>query len=109
MGLFCTQLSEISWSMVRDGIRRRILEFAKQHADADTELRTWFAISGRAEWKDLADVRGNFTDADQVGRVLVFNVRHNTYRLIMKVDYRSELLMVKQFLTHKEYGRGKWC
>ncbi|MBI4902336.1 MAG: type II toxin-antitoxin system HigB family toxin [Acidobacteria bacterium] len=30
------------------------------------------------------------------------------YRLIVKVDYRARLLMVKEFLTHNEYMRGGW-
>jgi mRNA-degrading endonuclease HigB of HigAB toxin-antitoxin module len=54
----------------------------------------------------LIDVRRDFRDADQVGKVLIFNVRRNTYRMMVKVvDYRSKLLMVKDFLTHKEYGK----
>jgi len=80
--------------------------------DDSLELRTWFAIAKKANWKDLADVRMHFSDADQVGRVPIFNVRHNVYRLIARVDYRSRLLMVKQLLTHGEYERGgwkKWC
>jgi mRNA-degrading endonuclease HigB of HigAB toxin-antitoxin module len=40
--------------------------------------------------------------------LLIFNVRHNYYHLIAKVDYRAKLLMVKEFLTHKEYTRGGW-
>ena len=47
-------------------------------------------------------------DADQYKSLLIFNVRHNTYRLIVKVDYRAKLLMVKAFLTHKEYDREGW-
>jgi mRNA-degrading endonuclease HigB of HigAB toxin-antitoxin module len=40
--------------------------------------------------------------------MLIFNIRHNYYRLIVKVDYRAKLLMVKEFLTHKEHTRGGW-
>ncbi len=61
---------------------------------------------------DLSDVRLNFRDADQVGRVLIFNIRRNLYRLIVRVDYRSKVVMVKDLLTHKEYDRKawtKWC
>jgi mRNA-degrading endonuclease HigB of HigAB toxin-antitoxin module len=34
------------------------------------------------------------------------------YRLIVRVDYRSKVVMVKDLLTHKEYDRKawtKWC
>jgi mRNA interferase HigB len=92
--------------------KRWILEFARQHAEVDKDLKSWFAVASKAAWKDLADVRMNFADADQVGRVLIFNMRRNVYRLIVKVDFRSKLVMVKDLLTHKEYDRGgwkKWC
>ena len=46
--------------------------------------------------------------ADQHKSMLIFNIRHNYYRLIVKVDYRAKLLMVKEFLTHKEHTRGGW-
>ncbi len=88
--------------------RRRIRDFAKKHADAANELNVWFTIANRAEWKDLAEVRVNFADADQVGRVLIFNIRRNGYRLIVKVDFRSKLIMVKELLTHTEYDRNGW-
>jgi mRNA-degrading endonuclease HigB of HigAB toxin-antitoxin module len=53
-------------------------------------------------------VRLLFPDADQYRSLLIFNVRHNYYRLIVKVDYRAKLLMIKEFLNHKEYTRGGW-
>lgn len=88
--------------------KRRIEQFIKQHADADAELQNWFAIARKAVWRSLLDVRVDFPDADQVGRILVFNIRHNTWRLIVKVDYRSKLVMVKELLTHQQYDRGGW-
>ena len=47
-------------------------------------------------------------DISRYKSLLIFNVRHNYYRLIVKVDYRAKLLMVKEFHTHKEYMRGGW-
>jgi mRNA-degrading endonuclease HigB of HigAB toxin-antitoxin module len=49
-----------------------------------------------------------FRMADQFKSLLIFNIRHNYYRLIVKVDYRARLLMVKEFLTHRQYTRGDW-
>jgi mRNA-degrading endonuclease HigB of HigAB toxin-antitoxin module len=53
-------------------------------------------------------VRQCFPDADQFQSLLIFNIRHNYYRLVVKVDYRAKLLMVKEFLTHTQYMRGDW-
>jgi mRNA interferase HigB len=92
--------------------KRRIPEFGKEHAEIDRELRAWFDLTSKAIWRDVADMRMNFADAGQVGRVSIFNIRRNAHRLIVKVDFRSRLVMVKDLFTHKQYDRRgwkKWC
>ena len=78
------------------------------HADAADELSRWNKAASHAVWRDINDARLHFPDRDQYKSLLIFNIRHNYYRLIVKVDYRAKLLMVKEFLTHKEYTRGGW-
>ncbi len=85
-----------------------VKRFAALHADAAEELMRWNKTAGRSNWRDLNDVRQCFPDADQHKSLLIFNIRHNYYRLIVKVDYRAKLLMVKECLTHGEYMRGGW-
>ena len=85
-----------------------IKRYAALHADAAEELLRWNKAASHAVWRDLSEVRLHFPDADQHKSLLIFNIRHNYYRLIVKVDYRARLLMVKEFLTHKEYTRGAW-
>jgi len=82
--------------------------YAALHADAAEELVRWNKAASHAVWRDLHEVRQHFPDADQYKSLLVFNSRHNYYRLIVKVDYQARLLMVEEFLTHKEYTRGSW-
>ena len=85
-----------------------IKRYASRHADAADELFRWYKAASHALWRDLSEVRLHFPDADQYKALLIFNIRHNYYRLIVKVDYRAKLLMIKEFLTHKEYTRGGW-
>jgi mRNA interferase HigB len=81
---------------------------AALHADAAAELLRWKKAASHAVWRDIHEVRLLFPDCDQYKSLLIFNIRHNFYRLIVKADYRAKLLMVKEFLTHKEYTRGDW-
>ena len=81
---------------------------AIRHTNAAGELMRWYKAASRTVWPDLNGVRLFFPDADQYKALLIFNIRHNSYRLIVKVDYRAKLLMVKEFLTHDEYLRGGW-
>ena len=85
-----------------------IKKFGTRHADAAEELLRWTKAASHAVWRDLNEVRQHFPDADQYKSLLIFNVRHNYYRLIVKVDYRAKLIIVKEFLTHKEHKRGGW-
>jgi mRNA interferase HigB len=85
-----------------------IRNYAGDHAHAADELMRWTNTAKHARWRDLNDVRQHFPDADQYKWLLIFNIRHNHYRLIVKVDYRAGLLMIKDFLAHKDYARGDW-
>lgn len=85
-----------------------IKRYAAVHPDAAEELLRWNRAAGQAVWRDIHEVRLHFPDADQYKSLLIFNIRHNYYRLIVKVDFRAKLLMVKEFLTHQEYMRGGW-
>jgi mRNA interferase HigB len=85
-----------------------IKRYAALHADAAGELLRWSKAASHADWRNFTEVRLHFPDADQYKTLLIFNIRHNYYRLIVKVDYRARLLMVKEFLTHQEYTREGW-
>jgi mRNA interferase HigB len=76
--------------------------------DISEEVADWFKSATAARWDNIQDVRLTFPDADLVGQVLVFNIRHNRYRLIATVFFPSRTIYVKALLTHKEYDREEW-
>ena len=91
--------------------KRGLLELAKgKRVDHETldELNAWHHAAHIARWQSLADVRRDFADADQVGSALIFNIRHNRYRLIAFAVYAKQKLYAKALLTHKEYDREEW-
>lgn len=91
--------------------KRGLKELAGQkRVDHDTfnALDGWFRIAQKAEWRNVADVQADFPSVDQVGSVLIFNIRHNRYRLIVFVVYPKQKLYLKALLTHKEYDRKEW-
>lgn len=56
----------------------------------------------------MADVRKVYPHADYVEPYTVFNIKGGAYRLIVKIEYRWQLIFVKHLLTHAEYDRGGW-
>jgi mRNA interferase HigB len=88
--------------------RKRLKEAAREHADLESPLDTWFRIAKRAEWRSLAEVRKTYPTADAVGRHTVFNIKGNNYRLIVEINYRTQRIFVGHVLTHEEYDEERW-
>ncbi len=87
---------------------KTLAEFVRKHPDAGPALERWLLAARRAEWRNLVEVRGDFPHADAVGPLTVFNVRGNRYRLIVRIDYRWQVISIKGVLTHEEYSRERW-
>jgi mRNA-degrading endonuclease HigB of HigAB toxin-antitoxin module len=49
-----------------------------------------------------------YPNADSVGDCVVFDIRHNRYRLITKISYGLSLITVVSLLTDAEWDRGGW-
>ncbi|KHG39820.1 MAG: type II toxin-antitoxin system HigB family toxin [Aphanizomenon flos-aquae KM1D3_PB] len=59
-------------------------------------------------WENrISDLSLNPT-ADAVGNFIVFNIKGNSYRLIVSIDYAIQTVYYKYFLTHAEYDKEKW-
>lgn len=71
--------------------------------DSEDQLKAWFAIAKKAEWKNFADVKGQFRNASAVGNRVVFNIAGNKYRLVALINYEFQIAYVRFVGTHKEY------
>jgi mRNA interferase HigB len=71
-------------------------------------IAQWHKIASAASWRNLVEVRKVYPSADSVGPYTVFNIKGNAYRLIVKIEYRWQIIFVKHLLTHAEYDRKEW-
>jgi mRNA interferase HigB len=88
--------------------KRRLRQFWQKHHDAEKDLMAWYKAACKAPWTTIAEVRELFPTADQVGRCLVFNIRHNRYRLVVRMSRNWRRIWVRQVLTHKDYDKDEW-
>ncbi len=88
--------------------RTRLKQFWIKHSDAETSLQAWNKIASSAQWQNFVELRQVFSSADQVGRLTVFNIGGNKYRLIARVDYNHQKIYIRNILTHAEYDQGNW-
>lgn len=81
-------------------------EFWKKHADAETPLRSWYALASRADWRSPADVKETYRSASFIANNrVVFNIKGNDYRLVVAVHYNRRMMFVRFVGTHHEYDK----
>lgn len=80
----------------------------QKHPDAQIPLRTWYSVMKQIRFANLAELRRRYPSADQVGRLTVFNIGGNKYRLVVHIHYARGKVFIRQFMTHAEYDKGKW-
>jgi mRNA interferase HigB len=86
--------------------RKTLAEFYQKHADSCEPLETWYKVCRKAEWQNFNEVKVAFPSADWIGddRV-VFNVKGNKYRLLVRFSFRYKSIQVKWIGTHAEYDK----
>lgn len=80
--------------------------FVARHADAARPLARWVAVAGEAQWTSHAELKRSFPSADYVGNSrYVFNIKWNSYKLVVVAVFFAGTLAVRFVGTHAEYDR----
>ncbi|HEY9701411.1 MAG TPA: type II toxin-antitoxin system HigB family toxin [Allocoleopsis sp.] len=87
---------------------RKLRADTSLYPDVKNPIETWYATIKKAQWSNLEDVRKIYRDAESVGNFTVFNIKGNRYRLIVGIDYQTQTIYYKYFLTHGEYDKNNW-
>jgi mRNA interferase HigB len=88
--------------------KSRLREFWNLHPEAETRLAAWYQVVAGASWRTFADVRATFASADQVGRLVVFNVGGGNFRVSTRIRYERGMVYIRRVMTHKEYDSNDW-
>lgn len=84
----------------------KLIAFGKKHADGRKSLKTWQDITEKALWESKQDVLADFPNAKMIKNNRArFEIKHNTYRLIVFINYDAQMVVVRFIGTHNEYDR----
>jgi mRNA interferase HigB len=88
-------------------IAKKILrEFWAIHGDCEQALKSWFQEANKSSWKNPNDIKRAYPSASiMTGNRVVFNIRGNNYRLIVRINYDYQIVWIRFIGTHKEYDR----
>lgn len=88
--------------------KSHIIKFGKEHPDSKVSLQSWYSIVSKTDFDSFVALRMTFPSADMVGKLTVFNIGGNKYRLIASIHYNRQILFIRNILTHPEYDRNAW-
>lgn len=88
--------------------RKAIRNFCETHPEAAESLDYWYRIVKKTGWSHFAELRKTFSNADFVGKCIVFNIGGNNYRLISKIYFDDQVCLIRKILSHTEYDKNKW-
>jgi mRNA interferase HigB len=88
-------------------IAKKVLRtFWQKHPDCEQQLTAWFREAGKAEWLSPNDIKKAYPSASILaGNRIVFNIKGNYYRLIVKINYDYQMVWVRFIGTHSEYDK----
>ena len=86
-------------------IAKKILrEFWEKHADCEQQLRAWYQEAEGSSWKTPNEIKGEYPNASFLaGNRVVFNIKGNNYRLIVRINYDYGQVWVRFIGTHAQY------
>lgn len=78
-------------------------------APSGEPLRAWCVLAEKSRWSNFADVRAQAgPTASAVGNCVIFNIRGNHYRLVVRIVYPKPRVYILKVMTHAEYSENKW-
>jgi mRNA interferase HigB len=86
--------------------RKTLREFYEVHADAKPALVAWFHEAERSQWDGPQEIKKRYPSADILpGNRVVFNIKGNTYRLIVNIHYNTGIVFIRFVGTHADYDK----
>lgn len=83
--------------------------FKKKHANVRGSLDAWRKEVARATWHTTQDIKKRYPSTDFLAENrVIFNIKGNSYRLVVKVRYQAGMVLVEWVGTHAEYDKKKF-
>jgi len=97
---------ELQKKKVRVIAKRTLRDFWEKHADSEQQLKAWYNEAEQATWKSPNDIKKDYPSASILeDNRIVFNIRGNNYRLIVRINYKYGIVWIRFIGTHAEYDK----
>ena len=86
--------------------KRTLRDFWIKHADSEQQLTSWYRETEKAEWNSINELKTEYPNAGILkDNRIVFNIKGNNYRLIVKFNFEFQICWIRFIGTHAEYDK----
>lgn len=86
--------------------KKALRDFWEVHSGSEQQLKSWFQEASNAEWKTPNDIKREYPSASILNNNrIVFNIKGNNYRLIVKINYNHQMIWIRFIGMHAEYDK----
>jgi mRNA interferase HigB len=86
--------------------KRVIVEFWEKYPDSKIYLETWYETVKSVEWFTPSEVKQFYSKASILKNSrVVFNIKGNDYRMVVKIEYQKQWLFIRFIGTHEQYDQ----
>ena len=84
-------------------------DFKRKHTDSRGPLDVWRVEVEEARWSGPQDVKNRYPSASFLAdNRVIFNIKGNSFRLVVKAKYQNGIILVEWVGTHAEYDKKKF-
>jgi mRNA interferase HigB len=86
--------------------KKKLREFWEIHKDCEEQLKAWYNETEEGDWSSPAYIKREYPSASilKANRV-VFNIKGNTYRLVVRINYTYRIVWIRFIGTHAGYNK----
>jgi mRNA interferase HigB len=86
--------------------KRTILYYIEQYPLAANSLKSWYDELSKADYKNFNDLKSAYGNASVIANNrVIFNIKGNSFRLIVSINFETQHLYVIWFGTHIAYDK----
>ncbi len=86
--------------------KKTLQDFWEKHSDAEQPLNSWYRKVLSVDIQKPQDVIEIFPNARVIsGNRVIFNIKGNTYRLVVYIRYTAKKVYIRFIGTHNEYDK----
>ncbi len=86
--------------------RRTIFFYIDKYPLASNSLKNWYDEISKAEFQNFNDLKRIYVNASVIANNrIVFNIKGNSFRLIVSINFNKQAAYVIWFGTHAEYDK----